>query len=488
MGFLRRSLGGLFLLALTLGLLSWGAQVVWLAVQVAMAPPEPGGPARERVFAANVLRVEARTITPELTAFGEVRSRRTLEVRAPAGGTVIALADGFADGAEVAAGQVLVRIDPGNAQAARDVAASDMATAEAEAREAARAIPLARDELAGAEAQAALRARALERQQSLVARGAGTEALVQEAELAQNAAAQAVLAARANVAAAEARLDQAGAKQDRAQIALAGAERALGNLAVRAEFGGVLAGVSVVAGGIVSPNEKLVQIIDPAALEVSFRLSTSQYARLLDAQGALIPAQLTIALDVGGAQIATSGRLARVGAEVGAGQTGRLIYADLAAARGFRPGDFVTVRIAEPDLANVALLPASAVGADGRVLVLGPGDRLDLVAAEVLRRQGDDVIVAGGGLAGREVVAERTPLLGAGIKVDPQRPGQVAAPDAEASAEMVAVSAERRAELVALVEANTRLGADIKAQILAQLAQDLVPVAVIDRLTAKMGG
>jgi len=495
MRFLRRAMSGLFLLALTLGLLALGGRAVWLAVAEAMAPADVGIAAQERRFSANVIPVVAQTLAPELIAYGDVRSMRTLELRAPESGRIAELAPGFADGAEVAAGQVLVRLDPADRQAARDVAASDLATAQAELRAFTQAIPLTQDELAGAAITASLRQHALERQRNLVARGAGTEALVQEAELAQNSAAQSVLSARAAVAQATSRRDLAAAALDRARIAAAEADRALADTTLRAAFSGVLAGVAVVEGGQVSANEKLAQIIDPAALEVSFRLSTAQYARLLDANGALAPLSLTVALEVEGNQVATTGSLSRVGAEVGEGQTGRLVYARLAAARGFRPGDFVTVRLVEPALTEVALLPAAAVGADGMVLVLGPDDRLEAVAAVVLRRQGDAVIVAAAGLTGRDVVAERTPLLGRGVRVTPiragagaEKAGVVAATDAATAEDLVALTPERRAELVAMVEANSRIPAEARAALLAELQQDRVPAATIARLTAHRGG
>lgn len=493
MRFLRRAMGGLFLLALTLGLLTWGGRAVWLAVAQAMAPAEPAEAARERRFSVELVTVTPGTLIPELTTYGQVRPTRILDLRSPGSGRVVELAPGFADGAAVTAGQVLLRLDPADRQAARDLAHSDVATAEAELRGADQALPLTRDELAGAGAQAALRQTALQRQRDLVARGAGTEALVQEAELAQNAAAQAVLSARAALATAQSRRDLTAAALDRARIAAAEADRALADTTLRAAFSGSLAAVAVMEGGLVSANERLAQIIDPAALEVSFRLSTAHYARLLGPDGALLPTDLTVSLDIGSADIATTGTVVRVGAEVGEGQTGRLIYARLDLARGFRPGDFVTVRLVEPPLAGVAMLPAAAVGSDGAVLALAGGDRLEALPVTVLRRQGDQVIVAAGALAGREVVAERTPLLGQGVAVTPRRPDapQDQAPRdqaADAGDTTVALSPERRAELVARVEADGKLPADAKARLLAELRADRVPAATIARLTAPIGG
>lgn len=488
MRFFRRALVGLVLAALTAGLLALAGLTLRQAVQDRLAASRTPPPARERVFAANVMTAEVAEVTPQMTVYGEVRSRRTLELRSPRAGTVVELAPGFEDGAQVAAGQVLWRLDPADATAQRDLARTDLARAEAEERDALRALALARDDLAAAEGQAALRAQAMARQQDLRTRGVGSDAAVETAALAQSTADQAVLSRRAALAQAEARRDQAEVALGRQRILLAEVERALAETVVRAEFDGILNGASLVRGRILSGNERVADLIDPTALEVAVRLSTAQYGRLLDGSGLLMPLPVTVTLDVAGAEIAAQGRLARASAAVGEGQTGRLVFAALdSGAAGFRPGDFVTLRIAEPPLPAAVVLPATALGADGAVLALGPEDRLQALPVTLIRRQGDSVILAAEGLAGREVVTERSALLGAGIRVRPMRSD--AAPEAEqAAAEFVTLTPERRAALVAQVEGNTRMPAEVRARILAQLAEDRVPAQVIARLEARGGG
>ncbi|GAA0295830.1 efflux RND transporter periplasmic adaptor subunit [Rhodovulum strictum] len=485
MNFLRRSLVGLFLVALTFGLLAWAGHMVSSAIQARLADQPGQRPARERVFAANVVTVTPETISPVLTAFGEVRARRTLDLRAEAGGRVVDLHPAFEEGGRVKAGELILRVDPSNAQWARDVAQTDLAGAEADLRDAERKLVLAREELAATGDQARLRAQALARQQDLRARGVGTDATVEDAALAASAAAQAVVARRQSEAQAEAALETAHNALARARIRLAEAERALADTELFAAFSGTLAEVSQVEGGLVTPNERVAQLIDPAALEVAFRVSTAQYTRLLDQGGALRPAPVTAVLDVFGADLTATGQLIRESGAVAQGQAGRLLFASLENAPGFRPGDFVTVHLEEPPLERVARLPATALDAAAQVLVLGEDDRLEAVQVELLRRQGDDVIVRAAGLAGREVVAERTPLLGAGIRVRPLRPGAEAAGDAP---ETVELSPERRAALIAFVESNPMMPDEAKARVRAQLEQDRVPVRVVERLESRMGG
>jgi len=489
MQFLRRALTGTFLLAITLGLFAVAVGNFWGAVHERMNREPRERPARERVVAVNTVQVRSETLTPVIQTFGEVQSRRTLEVRTGAAGRVTMLAAAVEDGASVTEGMLLARIDPSDAMAARDVARTDLAEAEAELRDAQRAFALASDELAAAQAQAALRAQALTRQQDLERRRVGTAAAVETAALAAASADQAVLTRRNALIAAESRIEQAGNGVARARIALANAERDLADTEVRAAFPGTLADVAVTAGGLVTQNEKIATLIDPDALEVTFRVSTAQYARLIDQTGHLQDAPVRATLDVLGLDLVALGQLTRVGASVGAGQTGRRLFATLDGHAGFRPGDFVTVTVEEPALSEVARLPATAVDAANTVLVLTPENRLRSADVELLRRQGNDVIVRAPSLEGHRLVAERSPLVGPGILVrDLSAEGPGAARTASASPDEVLLTDERRAALIAAVESNDRMPAAAKARILAQLQQDTVPARMIQRIESRMGG
>jgi RND family efflux transporter MFP subunit len=485
MRFLRRSLVGVFLLSVTLALMAWAGNMVRGAVTERMAQEPRSFPQRERVFAVNVLTLEPQTISPIMTVFGELQSQRSLDLRSPVGGTVMEADVSLIEGTMVKAGQVIAQIDPFEAQSALDRVNADLQDAEAELRDAERGLTLAGDELVSAQSQSTLRVGAFDRARDLQTRGVGTAAAVETAELAVSSAEAAVLSRRQSVAQAQARIDQATTRLARMHISVSEAERTLSNTRVVADFDGALSEVGVIPGGRITPNERIARLVDPDALEVSFRVSTSQYARLLDGAGNLLNAPISVGLDVSGVDLIAVGQITRESAAVGEGQTGRLLFAKLDATGGFRPGDFVTVRIEEPLLERVVQVPATAVAADNTVLVLGDEDRLTSASVDLLRRQGDDVIITVRGLAGQTIVAERSPLLGAGIKVDPIRSGQADEPPVEP--EMITLDADRKAKIIAFVE-ESRMPDQAKARILSQLDAEQVPAETVNRIEGRMGG
>lgn len=486
MRFMQRSLMGLFLLAVTLGLLALAASSVRSTMEARLAKQSRQRPAQERVFTVNVLTAERVAANPVINVFGEIRSRRTLDLRAPASGQLVFVSDNFVEGGHVAKGELLLRLDQANAKAAVEVAETDLAEAGAEKSEAAAAVVLAQDELDAAHAQSDLRRAARERQDNLLERGVGSHSAVETAALAESAATQAVLGKRQAMAVAEARVHRADTSFARAEIRLEDAKRRLEETEIYAGFDGVLSSVTVVEGGIVGTNERIGRLIDPDHLEVAFRVSNAQYARLVEANAGAIKGSVLVRLDMLGAEVIAEGTIERVSAEVGEGQTGRQVYAHLPteSASSFRPGDFVSVEVAEPQLDNVVILPAQAVSSSGVVLVVGENNRLEELSVNVLRKQGDTVIVRARQLVGREVVEARSPFLGAGIRVKPVRKDAAPPPEPE----MVKLDPERRAKLVAFVEGNTFIPDDAKQRILNRLKQDLVPSQMIERLESRMGG
>ncbi|WP_460275066.1 efflux RND transporter periplasmic adaptor subunit [Celeribacter sp. ULVN23_4] len=484
MRFLRRSLIGLFLTATTLALLAGAGYKVFSAVQERRAAESQPAQGRERQFAVNVTVVEHGRLTPVLTSYGEVAARRSLQLRAPEAGRIVELSEAFEEGGAVKAGDVILKIDTADAEAAVRVSEADLIEAQADLRDAERAREIAVDDLAAAQAQLDLRQAALDRQQGLFDRGVGSAASVEEAALSHAAAGQSVLSKRQALADAEAAVDSSKTAVLRAEIDLDEMRRSLDDMTVAAAFDGVLSDVSGALGTLLSSNEQFATLIAPDELEVAFRISTEEYARLVQDRGALPQMEVTVTLDVAGLALRAKGHVVRESAAVAEGQSGRTLYARLEDAPGFRPGDFVTVELAEPELTGVARVPATAVGGNDTVLAVTAQSRLEEVAVPVLRRQGNDVIIGAKEIAGRQIVSERSPLLGAGIRVKVN--GAEASAESE-SEDMVALSEERRAALRDFVTNNSKMSEEMRTRVLEQLSAEKVPADLLERLEQRMG-
>ena len=485
MRFLGRGLIGLLLFSLALGLLGLAGNTIKVAVQDRMNQDPRTQKARERTFAVKVVPAEVTSINPTLNAFGEIQSRKTLDLRMAASGQIQELSINFVEGGSVKSGELLIRLDDSDYQTAVDLAENNLIDAKNEVMEAARNLSFSKEELAAAEEQEKLRLRALTRQKDLVERGVGTAAALENAELSASGATQAVLSRKAAVDQAKNRGAQAETRLVRAELALKDAKRKLEDTKLFAEFSGLLSGVSLVKGGIVSANERLGQLIDPEVLEVSFKISTQQYTRLLNDNGELLKAPVSVALTNTEQGLNADGVIIRDSASVAKGQTGRQVYAKLTKSVGFKPGDFVAVKVQEPTLNWVVKLPSTALDASNNVLLLGEGERLEEAQVKLMRRQGNEVIVRSRDLSGKEIVAQRTPVLGAGIKVKAIRSGEE---NEVAEVEMLELTEERRAKLISAIETNGYIPKTVKERIIGQLTQPKVPADVVARIESRMGG
>ena len=485
MRFLGRGLIGLLLFSLALGLLGLAGNTIKVAVQDRMNQEPRSQKTRERTFAVKVVPAEVTSINPTLNAFGEIQSRKTLDLRMAASGQIQELSTNFVEGGSVKSGELLIRLDDSDYQTAVDLAENNLIDAKNEVMEAARNLSFSKEELAAAEEQEKLRLRALTRQKDLVERGVGTAAALENAELSASGATQAVLSRKAAVDQAKNRGAQADTRLVRAELALKDAKRKLEDTKLYAEFSGLLSGVSLVKGGIVSANERLGQLIDPEVLEVSFKISTQQYTRLLNDNGELLKAPVYVALTNTDQGLNAEGVIIRDSASVAKGQTGRQVYAKLTKSVGFKPGDFVAVKVEEPTLNWVVKLPSTALDASNKVLLLGEGERLEEAQVKLMRRQGNEVIVRSRDLSGKEIVAQRTPVLGVGIKVKAIRSGEE---NEVAEVEMLELTEERRAKLISAIETNGYIPKTVKERIIGQLTQPKVPADVVARIESRMGG
>jgi len=99
------------------------------------------------------------------------------------------------------------------------------------------------------------------------------------------------------------------------------------------------------------------------------------------------------------------------------GGPGRVFFASLRDAGAFRPGDFVRVAIDAPAMSDVALVPPTALDADGNILIVEDDNRLAELAVRVVGHTQDRTILIGVPFGVRYVI-NRLTQLGPGTKVE----------------------------------------------------------------------
>lgn len=492
MRLITRAISGLMIVAVTLGLLG----VAGWRVHSVMTAEKSGRKmqAREREFSVQGGQFEAQDLTPVITAYGQIHAWETLEIRAAASGPITEIADNFRDGRAVEAGELLFHIDPDTAQRRVTDAEAALMQARSELAEAEAALSYLRADENLARTQLDVRKADLERKQQLHKKDIVTAATLDESTMAVSSAEQSLAAKTQAIVAGEALNDRAQKNLERAGIALKDAERALRDTSYRAPFAGRLTSVAATLGRRVSQNEKLADLIDPTALEVSFRVRNSEFARLIDpnAPDRILRQPIKARLDLQGYTVEVEGVLDRPAAVVDINQGGRTVFARLkgVALSALRPGDFVTVEVFEPRLQNVALVPHSAATEDGRMLII-EGDRLAEVKVDIKRRQSDGLIISGFP-ADKSYVITRMPYLGPGIKVKPPRqqpkdgssdPAIAALPQPD---NLVALSEEQRVALIKHVRSSTRMSEQRRKETIEALSNATAPKDLVDRLQRQL--
>jgi RND family efflux transporter MFP subunit len=487
MSFIFRAISGFVLLTVTVGFIAFG---VWELHKAKTAQDnKPSRSVPERSFVVNTATMNAGRENPVITAYGEVRSWRSLVLRTPVAGEVTEISDAFRNGISVPRGERLFVVDPEEYLSLTEDAEAALAEALAEQAEADEALVYSTREVAAARKQLALQENELKRQRQLLERGLATESNVSSTEMAYTSADQTLISRGQALVAATKRVELAKLKIQRAQIAVAESRRNLDETGIYAPFDGVLTGVDLQLGQRLATNEEIATLIDPAALEAVFRVPNSKFARLIGDDGVLLKQDITVELELGEKSVNIPGVIERVDARIEQGQSGRLVYATLHTGKGtvLLPGDFVTVRISEPPLENVSVIPATAATDDGRVLIVEADNRLREIHVEVLRRNENQLIVRPPEF-GTTFVVERLPQLASGVKIQLAGSAEIKGTGVgyAADTDTIKLDDQRRAALIAYVENNTSMPQDRKTRVLQSLKSTTVPRAMVERIESSM--
>ncbi len=491
MNFLLRSFLGLIILSITLGFLIFGSFVLIEALKKRSEKSDNRRFQKERVFAVNVETLNKQIASPKILSYGEIYSKRMLEIRPLVSGRLDYVSEKFVEGGYVKSGDILFRLNQKDYLNELEIAEIDLEDTKAQLSEAISKLDYANLEFEVSESQLNLRKNALDRQTQLAESGLITSSELENTQLAYSSSKQQFLNKQNLVKSSKNAIDKLKIQLKRRSISIDKAKRNLDETEIKAPFDGIIASVNILPGSVINKNEKLGTLLDPNSLEVMFNLSANEFARVIDKDGKLLNLDITAYLKLSNKDIPFSGKIERINPEIINIGSGRKLFAsiNLGENKTLRPGDFVVLEIKEPFLKNITVLPSSAVTIDGKIFILEEDNRLKEIEVTILRRQGNEVIVSGAP-TDKEYVMQRSPQLGNGLKIKPLRKKDREISNSvnlSKNNELVTISPEKQKKLINILDKLDRMPKSVKDRLYEEINSGKIKAKTLKRLEKNMG-
>ena len=491
MNFLLRSFLGLIILSITLGFLVFGSFVLIEALKKRSEKSDNRRFQKERVFAVNVETLNKQIASPKILSYGEIYSKRMLEIRPLVSGRLDYVSEKFVEGGYVKSGDILFRLNQKDYLNDLEIAEIDLEDTKAQLSEAISKLDYANLEFEVSESQLNLRKNALDRQTQLAESGLITSSQLENTQLAYSSSKQQFLNKQNLVKSSKNAIDKLKIQLKRRSISIDKAKRNLDETEIKAPFDGIIASVNILPGSVINKNEKLGTLLDPNSLEVMFNLSANEFARVIDKDGKLLNLDITAYLKLSNKDIPFSGKIERINPEIINIGSGRKLFASITLGENktLRPGDFVVLEIKEPSLKNITVLPSSAVTIDGKIFILEEDNRLKEIEVTILRRQGNEVIVSGAP-TDKEYVMQRSPQLGNGLKIKPLRKKDREISNSvnlSKNNELVTISPEKQKKLINILDKLDRMPKSVKDRLYEEINSGKIKAKTLKRLEKNMG-
>ena len=491
MNFLLRSFLGLIILSITLGFLIFGSLVLIEALKKRSEKSDNRRFQKERVFAVNVETLNKQIASPKILSYGEIYSKRMLEIRPLVSGRLDYVSEKFVEGGYVKSGDILFRLNKKDYLNELEIAEIDLEDTKAQLSEAISKLDYANLEFEVSESQLNLRKNALDRQTQLAESGLITSSQLENTQLAYSSSKQQFLNKQNLVKSSKNAIDKLEIQLKRRSISIDKAKRNLDETEIKAPFDGIIASVNILPGSVINKNEKLGTLLDPNSLEVMFNLSANEFARVIDKDGKLLNLDITAYLKLSNKNIPFSGKIERINPEIINIGSGRKLFAsiNLGENKTLRPGDFVVLEIKEPSLKNITVLPSSAVTIDGKIFILEEDNRLKEIEVTILRRQGNEVIVSGAP-TDKEYVMQRSPQLGNGLKIKPLRKKDREISNSvnlSKNNELVTISPEKQKKLINILDKLDRMPKSVKDRLHEEINSGKIKAKTLKRLEKNIG-
>lgn len=392
---------------------------VFMQSLLADKPSPKQRPVREQVFSVDTVVAQLADHQPRISVFGNVVAGNILDLRTELAGPLVVVNPDVRNGAVIAVGTELAKIDPFNYEIALAESESDLLDANAKFMEAEARISAETADLTNALAQLELAEKDLERAEALVKRGSVTQQTVDQRRQSLLQQKASVDAGKATLRIEETKLLQQKTLIDRFALQKRRAERDLSLTTLIAPIDAVVETESLTAGQIVTANQSVAQLLDFSAFEVKFNLSDEQYGRLTSDAASVSGMPIDVLWKTGQREVQMVATISRVGSSISTDLGGVSLYAtleDLPMSTDLRPGAFVEISLPDRVYRNTYRLPEASVYEEDRIYIIEDG-RLKSVIVEVQSFTESDVILVGKIPAGASVLTTRIAEVGDGLRV-----------------------------------------------------------------------
>lgn len=366
------------------------AGVFVFSALVATEPKTKPAENRETVWSVAAQKVAYQSYQPRIAAFGELRARREVNLRALVSGEVVSTSAVFENGARVAKGDVLLEIDPFTYENQLADARAQLKGAKAVLKERNAAAKLARQEKARAD--------------KLFKKGTVSKKTLDDKTT--------------DVTIKAARAEQQQSVVDRIQVQVKKAKRDLANTKVVAPFSGYLANINAREGRVLNPNDQVGMLLDSDNFDVVFNLSDAEYGRFLERNSEVVGRRVNVVWQIGGERIELSAEIERVGAQISQTTRGVDVFARITGKlpSNLRGGAFVTVELLAQPVPDVMAIKKDALYGDNNLFIIENGRLVNRTVDDFID-DGAQILLRGGLKAGEMVLTTRFNEAAPGVAV-----------------------------------------------------------------------
>lgn len=381
-------------------------------------------------LAVEAMALRPATHTVRILAWGTAEAPTKISIVPEVGGAVVERSARLEAGARVAAGELLVRVDPAPFRLAVEQAEGDLARLEASVERLALSEASERERLVLLQKTLALTRADHDRAKGLLEEGSvGSVSQVQALERAVLATEERILGAQAGLDAVPVQRRELEAQVASARARVASARWSLSRTEIASPLAGRVESAAAEVGQVIAPGREIARIVDESRLELRVPVDGLDLARWIpfeDPEGALWSFGKPAAGDVEVRWVEAPDRYRFKGSLVRVerydAKTRQAVAVIVASpppgAERLVEGMFCRVTIPGRSLEGVYSVPRAAVAQDGTVILARDGV-LERFAATVLHEEEDRVILGPGLPEGALLVLSRllAPVEGAPLDV-----------------------------------------------------------------------